>query len=64
MPTEGASGLWRSEDMVMIQMHMQREAAHDTILKLGQLGMVQFLDLNKSINAFQRDFASEVRRLR
>ena len=62
MSMEAASGLWRSEDMVQLQFHMQREAAHDTILKLGQLGMVQFLDLNTSTNAFARDFAVEVRR--
>lgn len=59
---EAASGLWRSEDMVQLQFHMQREAAHDTVLKLGQLGMVQFLDLNSETSAFQRDFAQEVRR--
>jgi V-type H+-transporting ATPase subunit a len=59
---EAASGLWRSEDMVQLQIHMQREVAHDSVFKLGQLGMFQFLDLNKSVSAFQRDFAQEVRR--
>ena len=48
--------------MTLLQFHMQREAAHDSVLKLGQLGMVQFQDLNKSTSAFQRDFAAEVRR--
>ena len=59
---EAASGLWRSEDMVMLQLHMQREVAHDSVFKLGQLGMFQFLDLNKTVSAFQRDFAQDVRR--
>ena len=62
MATEAASGLWRSEDMTMLQLHMQREVAHDTVLKLGQIGAFQFVDLNKSTSAFQRDFAQEVRR--
>ena len=56
---EAASGLWRSEDMVMLQLHMQREVAHDSVFKLGQLGMFQFLDLNKTVSAFQRDFAQD-----
>mmetsp|Transcript_57520 Transcript_57520/g.66005 ORF Transcript_57520/g.66005 Transcript_57520/m.66005 type:complete len:789 (-) Transcript_57520:339-2705(-) len=59
---EAASGLWRSEDMTLVQLHMQREVVHDTVLKLGHLGMMQFQDLNKSVNAFQRDFITEVRR--
>ena len=59
---EAASGLWRSEDMTLLQLHMQREVAHDSVYKLGQLGMFQFLDLNKTTSAFQRDFAQEVRR--
>ena len=62
MPTEAASGLWRSEDMTLLQLHMQREAAHDSVLHLGRLGMVQFQDLNSTVSAFQRDFAGEVRR--
>lgn len=59
---EAASGLWRSEDMTLLQLHMQRECAHDSVLYLGRLGMFQFQDLNKAVNAFQRDFAAEVRR--
>ncbi|KAH9593369.1 V-type ATPase [Trypanosoma melophagium] len=62
MPREAASGLWRSEDMVMLQLTMQREAAHDSVLKLGQLAGFQFIDLNSDVSAFQRDFVQEVRR--
>lgn len=62
MPREAASGLWRSEDMVMVQLSMQRETAHDTVLKLGQLGQFQFVDLNSDVSAFQRYFVQEVRR--
>jgi V-type H+-transporting ATPase subunit a len=59
---EPASGLWRSQDMVLLQLHMQREAAHDTILKLGHLGCVQFRDMNPNTSAFQRLFTGDVRR--
>eukprot|EP00758_Cryptobia_borreli_P006417 Tbor_TRINITY_DN5148_c0_g4::TRINITY_DN5148_c0_g4_i1::g.25784::m.25784/K02154/ATPeV0A, ATP6N; V-type H+-transporting ATPase subunit a len=62
MPREAASGLWRSEDMKLVQLHMQREAAHHSVLYLGRLGMFEFKDLNKHISAFQRDFAGQVRR--
>ncbi|EAN92926.1 putative V-type proton ATPase subunit a [Trypanosoma cruzi] len=62
MPREAASGLWRSEDMTMLQLTMQRETAHDSVLKLGQLAAFQFIDLNGDVNAFQRDFVQEVRR--
>lgn len=37
--------LWRSEDMTLIQMTMQREAAHDTVEALGELGLVEFKDV-------------------
>ena len=48
--------------MVLLQLHMQREAAHDTILKLGHLGCVQFRDMNPNTSAFQRLFTGDVRR--
>jgi V-type H+-transporting ATPase subunit a len=62
MPKEACSGLWRSEDMVVLSLHMQREVAHDAVLKLGEIGQFQFHDLNKELSAFQRDFVQEVRR--
>ncbi|KAG5504492.1 hypothetical protein JKF63_04944 [Porcisia hertigi] len=62
MPKEACSGLWRSEDMVVLSFHMQREVAHDAVLKLGEIGQFQFHDLNKNLNAFQRDFVQDVRR--
>ncbi|CAG9574450.1 putative vacuolar proton translocating ATPase subunit A [Leishmania major strain Friedlin] len=62
MPREACSGLWRSEDMVVLSLHMQREVAHDAVLKLGEIGQFQFEDLNKDVSAFQRDFVQEVRR--
>ena len=38
------------------------EAAHDTIASLGEIGLLQFKDLNADKNAFQRTFASQIKR--
>lgn len=38
------------------------EAAHDTIAALGELGLLQFKDLNTDKSAFQRTFASQIKR--
>eukprot|EP00727_Mastigamoeba_balamuthi_P006987 m51a1_g2909 putative vacuolar proton atpase 100-kda subunit (818) ;mRNA; r:492493-495865 len=54
--------LWRSQEMQMLQLYIQREAAHDTVDELGALSIVQFRDLNASVNAFQRNFVNEIRR--
>lgn len=62
MPVEACSGLWRSEDMIFLSLQMQRDVAHDAVLKLGEIGQFQFTDLNRSVSAFQRDFVQEVRR--
>lgn len=48
--------------MELVQMTMQREAAHNIVAALGELGLVEFHDLNESMNAFQRQFATEIRR--
>lgn len=47
---------------MLLQLHMQREAAHDTILQLGQLGCAQFRDMNSGTSAFQRLFTNDIRR--
>ncbi len=38
--------LWRSEDMVLVQIMMQKEAAHDSVEELGILGQVEFVDVS------------------
>jgi len=38
------------------------EAAHDTIAALGEIGLLQFKDLNVDKSAFQRTFASQIKR--
>lgn len=48
--------------MNLVQLYIQRDAAHDTFDELGELGRVQFHDLNPNVNAFQRNFVNEVKR--
>lgn len=37
--------LWRSEEMNLVQLYVQYDAAHDTFDELGELGLVQFHDV-------------------
>ena len=62
MPIEAASGLFRSEDMVKLDVIVPRDAVHDVVYHIGRTGVAQFLDQNKSDTAFARTFASELRR--
>lgn len=39
---------------------MPAESAHDTIAALGEVGLLQFKDLNSDKSAFQRTFANQV----
>ncbi|XP_037573326.1 V-type proton ATPase 116 kDa subunit a 1 isoform X3 [Dermacentor silvarum] len=55
-------GLFRSEEMTLCQLFLQSEAAYGCVSELGELGLVQFRDLNPDVNAFQRKFVNEVRR--
>lgn len=43
-------------------MFLQVEAAYCCVAELGELGLVQFKDLNANVNSFQRKFVNEVRR--
>lgn len=54
--------LFRSEEMTLSQLFLQSEAAYACVSELGELGLVQFRDLNPDVNAFQRKFVNEVRR--
>mmetsp|Transcript_16738 Transcript_16738/g.45622 ORF Transcript_16738/g.45622 Transcript_16738/m.45622 type:complete len:411 (-) Transcript_16738:1657-2889(-) len=53
---------FRSEDMSLIQLFVQNEAAHDTMYELGEVGAIQFKDLNKEKSMFQRMFVGDVRK--
>ncbi|XP_058869882.1 V-type proton ATPase 116 kDa subunit a 1 isoform X4 [Acipenser ruthenus] len=52
----------RSEEMCLVQLFFQTETAYSCICELGELGLVQFKDLNPGTVAFQRKFVKEVKR--
>jgi len=53
---------FRSEEMCLVQLFIQSEAAHATLQELGKVGSIQFKDLNTEKSAFQRLFVQDVRR--
>jgi len=54
--------LFRSEPMCKAQFYLPPEAAYNCVAELGELGSVQFVDLNPEAVSFQRQFVSEVMR--
>ncbi|GAB5568821.1 V-type proton ATPase 116 kDa subunit a [Prionailurus iriomotensis] len=56
------ASVFRSEEMCLSQLFLQVEAAYCCVAELGELGLVQFKDLNVNVNSFQRKFVNEVRR--
>jgi V-type H+-transporting ATPase subunit a len=54
--------LFRSESMHLIQIIIPIEAAHLTVAYLGDLGLIQFKDLNGDKSPFQRTYATQVKR--
>lgn len=48
--------------MQLVQLMIPSEAAHDTVAALGEVGMIQFKDLNTHKSAFQRTYANQVKR--
>ncbi|KAL2097347.1 hypothetical protein ACEWY4_006554 [Coilia grayii] len=54
--------LFRSEEVCLVQLFLQSGSAYNCVSELGELGLVEFRDLNPNVNAFQRKFVNEVRR--
>jgi len=54
--------MWRSQKMQLVQMIVQNDAAHAVVNKLGQVGLLQFRDLNAGTSFYKRSFVEEVRK--
>ncbi|XP_022146201.1 V-type proton ATPase subunit a1 [Momordica charantia] len=54
--------LMRSEKMTFVQLIIPVESAHRAVSYLGELGILQFRDLNVDKSPFQRTFVNQVKR--
>ncbi|KAL5510452.1 hypothetical protein EMCRGX_G005994 [Ephydatia muelleri] len=52
----------RSEEMMLLQLLLQSDSAYACVRELGEVGKVEFKDLNAEVSAFQRKFVNELRR--
>ncbi|XP_042506301.1 V-type proton ATPase subunit a1-like isoform X3 [Macadamia integrifolia] len=57
-----AMDLMRSEKMTFVQLIIPFESCHRAISYLGELGLLQFRDLNDDKSPFQRTFVNQVKR--
>ncbi|XP_028668113.1 T cell immune regulator 1, ATPase H+ transporting V0 subunit a3b [Erpetoichthys calabaricus] len=54
--------IFRSEEVCLTQLFLQSASAYGCVSELGEIGLVEFRDLNPNVNAFQRRFVADVRR--
>lgn len=54
--------LFRSEAMHLLQLIIPIESAHLTVSYLGDIGLIQFKDLNAEKSPFQRTYATQIKR--
>ncbi|OVA09925.1 ATPase [Macleaya cordata] len=57
-----AMDLMRSEKMTFVQLIFPVESAHRAVSYLGEIGLLQFKDLNDGKSPFQRTFVNQVKR--
>ncbi|KAM5246818.1 V-type proton ATPase 116 kDa subunit a 3 isoform 2-T2 [Ctenodactylus gundi] len=54
--------MFRGEEVALAQLFLPTAAAYTCVSQLGELGLVEFRDLNASVSTFQRRFVVDVRR--
>ncbi|KAM4636323.1 V-type proton ATPase 116 kDa subunit a 3 [Discoglossus pictus] len=54
--------MFRGEEVCLAQLFLQSGSEYQCVSELGELGLVEFRDLNQNVNAFQRRYVSEIRR--
>ncbi|XP_053306322.1 V-type proton ATPase 116 kDa subunit a 3 [Spea bombifrons] len=54
--------MFRGEEVCLAQLFLQSGCEYQCVSELGELGVVEFRDLNQNVNAFQRRYVSEIRR--
>nr|AAH06761.1 T-cell, immune regulator 1, ATPase, H+ transporting, lysosomal V0 protein A3 [Mus musculus]AAH85234.1 T-cell, immune regulator 1, ATPase, H+ transporting, lysosomal V0 protein A3 [Mus musculus] len=54
--------MFRSEEVALVQLLLPTGSAYNCVSQLGELGLVEFRDLNESVSAFQRRFVVDVQR--
>ena len=59
---EAMGSWWRSRDMKYVSLILSEDAAHECVHNLGELGALQFTDLNPEQTPFQRRYVSYIKR--
>ncbi|CAD5116185.1 unnamed protein product [Dimorphilus gyrociliatus] len=54
--------VFRSADMTLCQLYMPSESAYEITSQLGELGIVEFVDLNSDTTSFNKYFVNEIKR--
>jgi V-type H+-transporting ATPase subunit a len=47
MASSKSMDLFRSEEMMLVQLIIPAESAHDTVTYVGELGLIQFKDVSE-----------------